>query len=305
MFESKSMNRLPENQIVIFLTLFTGLLCSMAVFAGPNDVDVKVMSFNVRVPVDPFPFDWASRKPRVIAEIKNQNPDFLGVQEAVPEVLSDINTEFSKYGQVGRGRNQDGGGESTQIFYKKSDWLIDPTDQGTLQLSPTPDVPGSNGWQMQYPRIFTWGRFIEKKSGNAIYVFNTHFPLTPPERNLSVKLLAKHIAERKWKNEPVILTGDLNALENEESIKYILGESGSPISMKDTYRSLYPEKTATTFHAFGKEAEARKVDYIFFQGEAKVLSADVVESKPEDLEKQGYASDHYPVVAKIRLAGKK
>ncbi|MET0355441.1 MAG: endonuclease/exonuclease/phosphatase family protein, partial [Cellvibrio sp.] len=290
-----------KNQTVIFI-LFFGALFSLSVFAAPAYVDVKVMTFNVRVPVDPHPNDWASRKPLVFAGIKDQAPDFLGVQEALPEVLADINSEFTKYAQVGRGRNQDGGGEGTQIFYKKSDWLIDPTDQGTFQLSPTPDVPGSNGWQMQFPRIFTWARFIEKKSGNAIYVFNTHFPLTPQERNLSVKLLAKHIAERKWKNEPVILTGDLNAVESEDSIKYISGEGGSPISMKDAYRSLYPDKTVGTFHGFGKEKDARKVDYIFFQGEAKVLSAEILENKEAD---QNYASDHYPVVAKIRLIGKK
>ena len=299
------MNTLSKAQALIFSFSFATLLLSLSAFTSADSVDVKVMTFNIRVPVDSPPNDWASRKPLVIAEIKSQNPDFLGVQEALPEVLIDINAEFSKYAQVGRGRNQDGGGESTQIFYKKSDWLIDPTDQGTLQLSPTPEVPGSNGWQMQFPRIFTWARMIEKKTGNAIYVFNTHFPLTPKERNLSVKLLAKNIAERKWKNEPVILMGDLNAVENEEAVKYILGEAGSPIAMKDSYRSLNPDKVATTYHAFGKETEARKVDYIFFQGDAKVLSADIIDDKASNTEKQTYASDHYAVVAKIRLLGKK
>jgi endonuclease/exonuclease/phosphatase family metal-dependent hydrolase len=153
--------------VLVWLILF----CSYSVHA--KMLDIKVMTFNLRVPVDPAPNDWTSRKPRVISIIKNQQPDFLGLQESVPLFVTDLGNELTRYGYIGRGREADGGGEGTQIFYRKDRWQLDKSNQGTLQLSSTPDVPGSNAWGMQWPRIFTWGRFYEKKSGHSVYVFNT------------------------------------------------------------------------------------------------------------------------------------
>lgn len=293
------MDIFSKKYAISVLFVFATLFSVIPAFSATNQLDIKLMTFNVRVPVDPYPYDWPTRKPRVTAGIEHQNPDFFGLQEALPEVVDDINQTLSKYSKIGRGRNPDGGGEFTPIFYKKASWIADKNDQGTLQLSPTPEIVGSNGWQMQFPRIFTWTRFIEQKSGRAIYIFNTHFPLKPEERDLSIKELAKYIAERKNKNDPVVLMGDFNALEHEDAIKYISGDKNSPIAMKDSFRVLHPDLAVNTFHAFGKETEMRKVDYIFTQGDVRVLSADVVQDAPN------YASDHYAVVAKIRLAAVK
>jgi endonuclease/exonuclease/phosphatase family metal-dependent hydrolase len=277
-----------------------GLTLSLIfVFCGAHakTLDISVMTFNLRVPVDPAPNDWASRRPRVIAMVRTVNPDFLGVQEAVPQVVSDLSQELTQYFSIGRGREADGGGEGTQIFYRKDRWRLNKLDQGTLQLSPTPDIPGSNAWGMQWPRIFTWALFHEKKSGEAVYVFNTHFPLKPQERDLTVQLLAKYISARKQQKIPVILTGDFNACEGEASISHLLGQGASPIAMQDTYRLLHPDSKLTSFHGFGKENDRCKIDYIFTLGKVGVLQADII----QNLEGEGFASDHYAVTAKIQI----
>lgn len=272
--------------------LFILLCCLSGLNAEASDI--KVMTFNLRVPVDPYPNDWNSRRPRVIAIIKAQQPDFLGVQEATPEIIADLRKELPDYSVLGRGRNADEGGEGTQIFYKKARWNLDAHDQGTLQLSPTPEIPGSNGWAMQWPRIFTWAHLQEKRTRKFIYVFNTHFPLTPHERDLSAQLLAKSIAERKHKNDAAILTGDFNACEDEASMKYLLGQDGSPITMKDTYRVLHPDSKAGTFHAFGT-IETCRIDYIYTLGSIKIFDSNIIKDH------ENFASDHYAVTAKIGL----
>jgi endonuclease/exonuclease/phosphatase family metal-dependent hydrolase len=258
--------------------------------------DINVMTFNLRVPVDPAPNDWDSRRPRVIAIINNQQPDFLGVQEAVPNVVKNLTTDLSGYAVIGRGRDSDSGGEGTQIFYRKDRWNLDAKDQGTLQLSSTPTIPGSNDWGMQWPRIFTWAHLYEKKSRKAIYVFNTHFPLKPEERDLAAQLLAKYIAERKHKNDSVILTGDFNACEDEASMKYLQGENGSPIAMHDSYRVLHPDSKAGTFHGFGT-TDGCKIDYIYTLGKLAVITSDIL----KDPEGAGFSSDHYAVSARLRV----
>lgn len=256
--------------------------------------DIGVMTFNLRVPVDPAPYDWQSRLPRIVSTIQTQQPDFLGVQEVTSEMLADLRTEFSNYAIVGRGRETGGKGEGTQILFLQERWELDKRDQGTLQLSPTPDIPGSNGWRMQWPRIFTWVHLQEKKTGKFIYVFNTHFPLLASERDLSVRVLAKAIAERKHKQDPVILVGDFNACEDEDSISYLLGLGGSPIALKETYRPLHPNDKTASFHDFGRVNNC-KVDYIYASKDLKILQADMIK------ESENFSSDHFAVTARLRF----
>jgi len=291
------MDILSNSRLIFSILLFSIISISFPINAASKPIDVNVMTFNVRVPVDSYPNDWLSRKTRVIKLIKHRNPDFLGIQEALPDVLMDMNTNLSEYGQIGRGRNHDSGGEGTQIFYRKKNWTLDDSDSGTLQLSPTPAIPGSNGWNMQFPRIFTWGRFIEKKSGKAIYIFNTHFPLVPRERLMSSAQLTRAIAGRKHSQDPVILSGDFNACESEESIQYLLGAGNSPVHLKDSYRTLYPDDKTGTFHDFGKQNESCKVDYIFTSGDITAVTSEIIKDDP----KIGFASDHYAVVAKLKI----
>jgi endonuclease/exonuclease/phosphatase family metal-dependent hydrolase len=121
--------------------------------------------------------------------------------------------------------------------------------------------------------------------------------LIPHERDLSVQLLAKYIFSRKHKVDLVILTGDFNACEGEASMNYLFGQDGSPIAMQDTYRALHPKSKVTTFHAFGKSINECKIDYIYTLGKVNVIEADII----TDPEGAGFASDHYPVTANIRV----
>lgn len=258
-------------------------------------LDVTAMSFNLRVPVDTAPNDWASRKARIEIIIKKQKADFLGVQEAVPLFIADLSKDIKHYSYVGRGRDIGGLGEGTQIFFDNRRWVVDETDQGTLQFSSTPLEVGSNDWGMQWPRIFTWARMIEKKSGKAVYVFNTHFPLKELERSSSVKLLIETIAKRKNQFDPVILMGDFNACDNEASMKYIVGENGAGFAMRDTYKALFPNDTQTTFNGFGTNKSECRIDYIYTYLAKKIINAKIIMDMPQG----GYASDHFPVSAKL------
>ena len=259
--------------------------------------ELKVMSFNLRVPVDTVPNDWASRSPRVMNIILKNKPDILGVQEAVPLQVSDLSAHLKDYEQVGRGRELNGGGEATQIFFNKYRWRLDKSDFGTLQISPTPDVAGSNGWNFQFPRIYTWAHLNSKKTGKGIYIFNTHFPLKPEERDIAVKQLANSISERKYKNDPIVLLGDFNACETEASMKYLRGDSGSPVTMTDSFLLKHPDEKVWTYHDFGKKQEGCRVDYIYVAGAVTVKSSNII----KDAEAAGFASDHYAVSARIKI----
>lgn len=259
---------------------------------------IDVMSFNVRVPVDPAPHDWASRKARVAALVRRQHPDFLGVQEAVPAVIADLKLALGDYASVGRGRESDGGGEGTQIFYRKARWDLDAADHGTFQLSSTPEVVGSNDWGLQWPRIATWAHLRERASGRGLYVYNTHFPLKPEERERAARLLAGLIVARQHPGDPVVLTGDLNACEQEPAVRHLLGQAGAPLALRDSYRALHGGADSGSFHAFGKETNQCRIDYIMVPPDASVARAEVLVDGQDG---KGYASDHYAVSATLTL----
>lgn len=278
----------PSLALILLLAL-----CSLPVARAETN-EISAMTFNLRVPIDPPPYDWPSRLPRALAIIQQQAPDFIGVQEVTPTMIQDLRIALPAYAVVGRGRETGGEGEATPILFLQDRWELDKRDQGTLQLSPTPEVTGSNGWNMQWPRIFTWVHLREKKTGKSLYVFNTHFPLQAKERDLSVRLLSKTIAERKHPRDPVILTGDFNACEEEASMDYLRGMGGSPVTMKDSYRQLHPNKKVGTFHDFGR-VDSCKIDYVYLLGPLKIISSQVVS------ENSNFSSDHYAVVAKLRF----
>lgn len=260
--------------------------------------EVKVMSFNIRVGVDGGDKDWNNRKQTVANTITQENPDFMGVQESLPNQTADLDALLSDYHQFGRGREANGGGEGSQIFYKSADWELDPNNNGTFQLSPTPEEWGSNGWGFGWVRICTWGRFTHKQSGKSMYVFNTHYPLNGEHRTKCSELIAQRIASRAYPNEPVVLTGDFNADEGEYCMRYLKGDESGPIDMDDTYRVLYPNDNQTgTYSGWGGgPIGGAKIDYVLAMGYTQVTSAKILYPNSGQI-----VSDHFPIVGTIAL----
>ncbi len=259
---------------------------------------IKALSFNVRVGVDGGNLSWDSRKQNCIDLVIDENPDFMGIQEALPGQKTDLDNGLNQYYQFGRGREADGSGEGSQIFYKHTDWTLDPSENGTFQLSPTPEIWGSNGWGFQYKRVCTWGRFTNNHTGEHIYVFNTHYPLDYNGRVNCSNLIAGRIASRAHTEDPVILMGDLNADEGEEAIRILKGEFGSPITMVDTWREIHPTETNKgTYSGWSHNPNSgAKIDYVFSMGHSSVTDAAIVYQNSGVI-----ISDHFPIYGVISL----
>lgn len=253
------------------------------------------MTYNLRVPVDPSPLTWPERAPKLIGLIDSQSPDFLGVQEATPDMVKHLATRLEGYQFVGRGREKEGRGEGNQIFYRASLWTLDSKDFGNLQISPTPTIEGSNGWNFQWPRMITWGRFKRRDTGEFLYVYNTHFPLVESSQYKAGDFVAKTIAARSHPEDPVILLGDFNACLDDMPIRNLLAV-GVPVKpLRDTYLLVDAQKAPPTFHVFGKDFSRCKIDFIFSDSPQLVVSTHVISTADAQL-----ASDHFPVIARFK-----
>lgn len=260
---------------------------------------VKAMTFNIRYNNSADgPNRWSERREMAAEVVRRFDGDFVGLQEALPEQVADLLETLPEYRSIGSTRGVDGKwGEASPIFYRHERWHVDENRQGTFWLSDTPHVSGSITWGNKYPRIVTWGRFIENKTGRGLYVFNTHFSsVSAPSRCKGAVLLAERIARRD-RPDPVLLTGDFNAAESSQPIEYLTGKRPeSPVRLVDTFRVFHPhEKQVGTFHAFSGEVKPDKIDYVFASPEAEVRSAEIIRFNRDGR----YPSDHFPVAAEV------
>jgi len=275
----------------------------------PDIDDLSVMSFNIRYgTANDGANHWEKRHELVYDVIRKHDCDVVGLQEALHFQIEQICQAVPHHAIIGVGRD-DGKtkGEYSAIMYRTD--RLQVTDAGTFWLSDTPEVVGSTSWGNSITRICTWARFVRKTSGKAFYVFNVHLDhRSQPSREKSMVLLARRLRDRQYP-DPVIVTGDFNAGENNPAIRYLRGElngntdddrlAKNPIPLVDTFRLLHPEAAeAGTFNGFKGERSGAKIDYIFVAPGTKVLEAVII----HDNENGRYPSDHCPVMARLALS---
>lgn len=265
---------------------------------------LKVMSFNIRYNTEEDGEDaWDLRKPLTYDVFTRQQADLVGVQEALNGQLLDIDGAVSGYQRIGVGRNDgETSGEYSAIYYASERFEVESS--GTFWFSDTPEVPGSTSWGNSIPRICTWGHFTDTATGYGVYLFNVHLDhQSQPSREKSAALLMQRAAGRAVASDPVIVTGDFNADEENVAIHFMKGEAmvdgaSNPLPMVDSFRALYPDETQVrTAHGFNGGADGPKIDFVFMGPDQTALAAEIDRTNVEGR----YPSDHYPITATLQL----
>ncbi len=271
--------------------LFLGLLFGSNVLFSQ---DLKVMTYNIRLSLERDKENsWDNRKQDALALMNYYHPDYFGVQEAVPQQMTDIKTGLKDYDYVGVGRDDGKNqGEYSAIFYDKN--KLEVMKSGTFWLSETPEKP-SKGWDAAYNRVCTYALFKLKKSGKMFYAFNVHFDhVGNIARVNSSKLILEKIKELNTENLPLTLTGDFNLTDETEPIKIISKSLDNAYyhSKKPHYG---PKGTFTAFDV--NTVPKERIDYIFVKG----FETETIRTINDRRENLLYPSDHFPILAKIEF----
>lgn len=274
-----------KRRLCFFLSV---LLLPTLLFADEPKDRLTAMSYNIRLgSADDGTNSWKYRYPASALMLLDQQPDVVGIQEALDMQVAYLREFVDGYKLVGVGRD-DGKkeGEYMAILYKTQ--TVKLLKWGTFWLSDTPDTP-SLGWDAACRRTATWAFFRHKATGRKFLMVNTHLDHVGKQARIKgMALILDRIKELNPEGLPVVLTGDFNAVSTDEALAPVA------IRMKNA-RDIAPDTDrGPTYNGWGKESAV--IDHIFYSGFGSCPRFEVVR-KP--YAERTFISDHHPVSATL------
>ena len=194
--------------------------------------------------------------------------------------------------------------ERTAIFWRTA--RLELLAAGEFWHSRTPDQP-STDWEVPYPMGATWGKLRCRDSGTPLLHLNSHLDDDSPlSRLAATKLICTRVARLQDGGQPAIVTGDFNGSPWHPPSRVFVDHN-----VVDVYRAAGHADSAAARMLHGLRGDAYfalewgrevfwRVDWILTHPGAKgiqVTSCTIVRDAQPPL----YPSDHYPVVAELRL----
>jgi endonuclease/exonuclease/phosphatase family metal-dependent hydrolase len=242
---------------------------------------------------------WEKRRRAVIDLIKFNDFDIFGSQEVVNSQLEDMLNGLPGYAYIGVGRT-DGKtkGEYSPVFYKKDKFKM--LKSGYFWLSQTPEKAGSFGWDAACERICTYGHFEEIKTGFKFWFFTTHFDhIGIIARRESAKMILSRVNEL-CKNEHVIVVGDFNVNQFDES--YLLLANSGVLADSYTKAPVKLEPNGTFNDWDINQYNNDRIDHIFISKDFRVERYGILTNLywAENDSIARLPSDHFPVEAVLK-----
>lgn len=251
------------------------------------------MTYNVKNP-DPE-YRWPDRLPELLGIVERNAPDVLCVQEAFDHQMDDLRTALPGYAASGQGREGGTAGEHAALFHRTDRIAVRGVD--SFWLSDTPDVPVSNTWGSVFPRIANTVRCTDRATGTAFTVCTTHLdheegPHGDGVRARSAALIAERLADEP---DPVVVAGDCNEPAGRGAAYRTFVDAG----YVDAWAVAGdPSDDVATFNDWRPpERTGERIDWLLVRGDVTVDRAWIDHDGPETWR----ASDHFPVVAELRL----
>lgn len=292
---------------------------------GTHDLEesmpLRIITFNIRYAnPNPVPGEapWSSRCPKLVTQLQflaaGHPNTFICLQEALINQVSDIQARLgASWKHIGVGRD-DGvaAGEFSPVFYHANVWTCERSQ--TYWLSPTPERPGSRGWDAVLPRIVTMGQFQHRQTQARVVVLSTHFDHRGLKaREESARLILRltdawvgsssdsDLEPCQRAKAPVFLGGDFNSTPSD---KAYLTMTAAGTGMTDLSTLIPREQrygNELTYSSFGENGERpKRIDFLFVKDTSgiKFLTFGVLANRFDD---GIFLSDHRATVADVEI----
>lgn len=159
-----------------------------------------------------------------------------------------------------------------------------------------------------YRAVASWLRVRDKHSGKSLMFANVHFD----HRGEKARVESSHLLRRKLLElageEPIVLVGDFNATPDSPPHKALVSAS-QPDEVDSrivaaVFRDVHglvekPLGPNTTWNGFSRAAEGSRIDHVVVDRHWSATSYEIIDDKTKD---GRFFSDHFPIVAKLKLA---
>jgi endonuclease/exonuclease/phosphatase family metal-dependent hydrolase len=273
------------------------MMAAVLTIGGMQAEPLRVMTYNLRYITggDTGAKDWKSRRDPTAELIKADQPDLIGIQEGLPQMMNDLTDRLAGYAVIGVGR-EDGidRGEYAAILVKTERFRIQ--ESGTFWLSETPEIPNSCSWGNTVTRICTWAKLYDRHTRKTLHFYNTHLDHAAPlARQKGTELILSRMAARTAAG-PVIFTGDFNAPPADP-----LHTAIKTAGLTDSWLALHadvPASESGTYHDFTGATNRSRIDFLYVSAGLKVLETEILRTAKDG----HYPSDHFPVRATLEWA---
>ena len=201
------------------------------------DKEYTVMSFNILYGNGDGGYEEPEvRKEPLLSQIRDANPDILGVQECTEWWYGELCEALGEeYGVVGELNTKTGQRWRNAIFYRKS--MFDLVETKTQWLSKTPNMQSKVTLSEQY-RVVTTAVLKDKETGKTFAHCNTHMDFEAA-RQQQFPILIDLVNKVDC---PVVITGDFNTQRGSEYYNFIdeagYGDASAMTSDADTSSSI-------------------------------------------------------------------
>lgn len=254
---------------------------------------IKVMDYNCRCADDGENKMIADRAPRLEAIIRKYEPDIIGLQEARPKWINELEDRlYQEYKMRYTYRMPDR--ESNPVLWRRDKFEL--VKEGYFWYSDTPDTP-SKYEGSRHNRLCNWVILKIKETGEKIIFANSHLQ-GGQYAAWSAEMVLERLAEQGAFSEyGAFFTGDFNVPPESECCR-ILNESGR---YKDINVDLGfdPSYTNNGYNERPDDHPACSIkDYIFY------TPAKMIPLKYQVLNENffgGWISDHRGLYAEVEL----
>lgn len=255
---------------------------------GTSD-DLTIMSYNIRcwTPLDIGKRSWFYRADLILENIRAVKPVIIGFQEVTSLQYNYLHNKLEGFQSIIEYRDKVPWSEGCPIFYNQ--YMYELVESGTFWLSETPNKI-SKGWGAADYRICSYVILVDKSDNSKIAVFNTHLDHESEEARIRGVQVIQGMIE-KMEGIPIILMGDLNAIEMSDTYEYITE------SFVDTRYAAEESNKGSTYQDWGKEMDRPAIDYIMVSPDDFTVSQFYIW---EQIYKGTYPSDHFPVCVKLK-----
>lgn len=243
----------------------------------PGGTELKLVSFNIWHNQG----DWAARLPLLVAAIRAEDPDVIGLQEVLEDAAVDLPNQAQTLADAL-------GGYSVHFVSTDPDGA--PRRYGNALLSRLP-VTGFDSRKLHPLDDYrTAIRIRVSLAGRTVDVINTHLAWQADVAAVRARQIADLVSMLPQDGTPLIVMGDFNALQEDAGLTALTGPR---------FFSALPRGSAETTLNPARGHPDRVIDHIFAETAGFALvRASVIGSDPVNGE---YPSDHFGLAATVSV----